>query len=205
MEMIDRKRASTPYSHEVCSDKYLSARKEVCMTNRHCDANKIMQFTFLWIKGADDRGPLMGIGNYAIQFVCILFRRDWQGLRESCSRLCGHLSQHTASWNGFLPEPLRSCSWARHSNTTQGEYCSYLAARKSSSTILHQFQTQSPMLLTVKVCYSLRIGLVVVRNNPSVQLNHISACRHNCNPHSQLPSGSCNQWGWRGGRNSNSM
>ena len=53
-----------------------SARKEVCITNRRYDVKNIMQFTLPWIKGADDCGPLMGIGSYAIQFVCIWFRRD---------------------------------------------------------------------------------------------------------------------------------
>ena len=46
------------------------------MTNRRYDVTNIMQFTFPWIKGADDCGPLMGIGSYAIQFVCIRFQRD---------------------------------------------------------------------------------------------------------------------------------
>ena len=45
--------------------------KLCCQLHTHC-----MQFTFPWIKGAEDCGPLMGIGSYAIQFVCIRFRRD---------------------------------------------------------------------------------------------------------------------------------
>ena len=75
-----------------------SARKEVCMTNRRYDVKNIMQFTFPWIKGADDCGPLMGIGSYAIQFVCIRFRRDWQGLRESCSMWTHVPTHHKLEW-----------------------------------------------------------------------------------------------------------
>jgi len=131
-----------------------------------------MQFTFLWIKGADNYGNwklcyqvcmypvpkgLTGFGGkVAVDYVDTCPNTPQIGM-AFCQNHCVVAAEQD------IPTQLRE-------STTVTWQLGKVQA------LLHQFQTQPPMLLTVKVCYSLRIGLVVVRNNPSVQLNHISAC-----------------------------
>ena len=136
-----------------------SARKEVCMTKRHYDVKSIMQFTFSWIKGADD-WPLMGIGRSAIQFVCIRFQRDWQGLRESCS-----MWTHPNSPQVGMAFCQNHCVVAAEQGIPiqLREYCSYLAAKKSSSTTA----PVSDSTTNAADCQGMPLRIEVVRNNPS--------------------------------------
>ena len=111
--------------------KYVLTSARKCMTNRRYDVKNIMQFTFPWIKGADNCGPLMGIGSYAIQFVCIRFR----SLR-GFERKLQYVDTCPNSPQVGMAFCQNHCVVAAEQGipTQLREYCNYLAASKSLCT-----------------------------------------------------------------------